>query len=124
MIAETDGAFTLLAGERRLRAMKSLGYRQVKSEHGVLSPMNRSLISKSVKTKSAKISQRQNVLNTHVGLKKSRALRRGRDKQRQRAVLIRSLRRNLRKLIMVKFQKLLLQKSVLDRKILTAKKNT
>lgn len=29
VIAETDGAFTLLAGERRLRAMKSLGYRQV-----------------------------------------------------------------------------------------------
>ena len=29
VIAETDGTFTLLAGERRLRAMKSLGYRQV-----------------------------------------------------------------------------------------------
>ena len=29
VITETDGAFTLLAGERRLRAMKSLGYRQV-----------------------------------------------------------------------------------------------
>lgn len=29
VIAEADGTFTLLAGERRLRAMKSLGYRQV-----------------------------------------------------------------------------------------------
>lgn len=29
VIAETDGTFTLLAGERRLRAMRSLGYRQV-----------------------------------------------------------------------------------------------
>lgn len=29
VIAETDGTFILLAGERRLRAMKSLGYRQV-----------------------------------------------------------------------------------------------
>lgn len=29
VIAETDGTFTLLAGERRLRAMKLLGYRQI-----------------------------------------------------------------------------------------------
>lgn len=29
VIAESDGAFTLLAGERRLRAMRSLGYKQV-----------------------------------------------------------------------------------------------
>ena len=29
VIAESDGTFTLLAGERRLRAMRSLGYKQV-----------------------------------------------------------------------------------------------
>lgn len=29
VVAESDGTFTLLAGERRLRAMRSLGYKQV-----------------------------------------------------------------------------------------------
>ena len=74
---------------------------------GVLSPMSRNSTSKSSKMKSAKISQRQSELNMHADLKKSKALRRGKDKQRQRAVLIHSLWKHFHRLIMAKFQKLL-----------------